>query len=772
MVVAFSVAVGVFSTGCTKQSDVLSDGTSVEVAQGYATTSTDSRYVQNIAMYQRTEGALEDVVRVKFKRQALSAEMSAALAKSAYAASSAVAGCSVVGVSAVDQVSLSVAGVRLERVFPYAPKYEADHIEAGLDLWYDVYFDAPEQARVSAARDGNGGDKTAAAVLGEVVRAYSALQEIEYVETIKRVTLLDDSPVRMLSSSNLGPKLSGAVGSRAAMPFNDPQLNFQWHYQYTDKVADMNPNADIKLFDAWTHTAGDRDIIVCVVDEGIDYTHEDLAANMWTNESEIPGNGIDDDGNGYIDDVHGYNFVAQSPNIVSPIKGHGTHVAGTVAAVNNNGLGVCGVAGGTGKGDGVRLISAQVFDDTVLANGKFHAQAIVYGADNGAVISQNSWGMSVDDTQKSIEDAIDYFVDKAGRLDKFPNSPMVGGIFIVGTGNFSSTFPQFPASYKKTLGVSATNHLRIKAGYSNYGGWVDMAAPGGDINLGDLTGVLSTMPDNKYGYKSGTSMACPHVSGVAALIIASEKGKITPLQVERRLIASCSSIKDTDPNYYSFMGAGLMDASKVFKADDKKAPAAVVDLALVRVEGGYDLEWTVPSDENDEVISFNVYYSKKPILQTNLAAGIADKSILVMKVDNAQDAGSKFTYSVTANISELAVSMASNGYYFSVTSLDDWSNEALLSNSAVHSVIADDAVAISGANVVRDRVTLMVGKSFVGGRVMISDVSGRVVLSATLAGQSTELLMSNLSSGNYVATAVAPKSTASVKPASVKFRKL
>lgn len=159
------------------------------------------------------------------------------------------------------------------------------------------------------------------------------------------------------------------LGTKAgdALPFNDEYLKYQWHYKNTgDKSfsATAVAGADIDVFPVWEKlTTGDRDIIVAVVDEGVCYSHEDLAANMWTNDKEIPGNGIDDDGNGYIDDVHGYNFVDDGD--ISWTKsgdtGHGTFCAGTIAAVNNNGKGVSGIAGGSGNGDGCRIMSCQIF---------------------------------------------------------------------------------------------------------------------------------------------------------------------------------------------------------------------------------------------------------------------------------------------------------------------------------------------------------------------------------------------------------------------------
>lgn len=165
----------------------------------------------------------------------------------------------------------------------------------------------------------------------------------------------------------------------------------QWHYKNFGITPRSVEGADINLFEAWKQTTGSPNVIVSIVDGGIDGSHEDLKDNLWINEGEIPGNGIDDDGNGFIDDVYGYNFVSDKGEITLDEAGHGTHVAGTVAARNNNGIGVSGVAGGDGTpNSGARLMSCQIFEG---ANGSGQgAGATVYGANNGAVISQNSWG--------------------------------------------------------------------------------------------------------------------------------------------------------------------------------------------------------------------------------------------------------------------------------------------------------------------------------------------------------------------------------------------
>ena len=209
--------------------------------------------------------------------------------------------------------------------------------------------------------------------------------------------------------------------------------------------------------------------------------------------------------------------------------GHGTHVAGTVAARNNNGKGVAGIAGGDGSADsGVRLLSCQIFRNKDEQGDA--AAAIKYAADNGAVICQNSWGYSstagVTSMPQLLKEAVDYFIKMAGcdaNGNQRPDSPMKGGVVMFAAGNENKEFSAYPACYAPTVSVAAMAWDFSKASYSNYAKWVTITAPGGDQDrFGTEAGVLSTVPKKKvasgYAYFQGTSMACPHVSGIAALI--------------------------------------------------------------------------------------------------------------------------------------------------------------------------------------------------------------------------------------------------------------
>lgn len=405
--------------------------------------------------------------------------------------------------------------------------------------------------------------------------------------------------------------VAAPISTRATdeMPFTDPGLNLQWHYnneglQTTYKTA--KENEDINLFAAWKYTAGHPDIIVAVVDEGVKYTHEDLIANMWTNPGEIKDNGKDDDNNGVIDDIHGYNSVNGTGNITwdkgefvtdkeghtywDGDSGHGTHVAGTVAAVNGNGIGVAGVAGGaTGNGDGVKIMSIQIFDGTTQSSIDRNAKGIEYAADNGASVLQNSWGYPMRDgrvmTDGSYEisnslelAALRYFVSKSNC------SAMDGNVVIFAAGNDAQATAHYPGAYNEFIAVTAYGADGLPTTYTNYNFGCNVAAPGGDYdivnngrayNLGGC--VYSTLPGEtidystnqpygeEYGYMQGTSMACPHVSGIAALVLsyAVENGiRLTNTQLYDILTSSVRNIDDvlvgTKPLFPSYSAYGNM----------------------------------------------------------------------------------------------------------------------------------------------------------------------------------------------------------------------
>jgi subtilisin family serine protease len=514
------------------------------------------------------------------------------------------------GVQPLDKVHQQYNARTMKRVFPDAGKFEAKHRKHGLHLWYEVEV-------------GKG------ASLQSAMQAYGGLDQVTHSEPVlkKKVIGPDASSFNPLTlNRELADRQNRMLplAADADAPFNDELLSKQWHYNNTGQL-NGTAGADISLFDAWQIEAGKSNVIVAVVDGGIQGNHPDLKDNLWVNKGEIAGNRIDDDGNGFVDDVHGFNFVNGNADIAQHF--HGTHVAGTVAASNNNGIGVAGIAGGTGSGDGVRLMSCAVFKGYFPSGGEESGgfeQTYIYSADNGAVISQNSWGYTGPDYYEQVVlDAIDYFIAEAGT-DEYGNQtgPMKGGIVIFAAGNNNHGGMWYPGAYEPVLAVAATGFKDIKSSYSNYGGWVDIAAPGGDgdnRDITDLRSVLSTWVDGGYAAVSGTSMACPHVSGVAALVVSKFGGTgFTPEMLRRRLIEGTDNIDKQNQFHLGLLGKGRLNALKALQTADETAPNPITDLIIAKTGPHFlTLSWTVPADGDTSLSAYDVRYATLPITEKN-----------------------------------------------------------------------------------------------------------------------------------------------------------
>ena len=383
---------------------------------------------------------------------------------------------------------------------------------SGLSRWHKISFNK----EISV--------ETAAGILAD----NDQITAIQYNSMLK--------PVHSSESIEYTPRVTVKSAATAAsdLPFNDYRLKDQWDMINDGTVTDgAVAGADVNVKDAWRLTAGNPRVIVAILDQGIAVKHSDLKNSIWNNTAEINGvTGVDDDNNGFIDDKNGYNFTDDNAVLTYGYESdHGTHIAGTIAATNNNGIGVCSIAGGSGNGDGVRLMSCQTFTRSGDSTSDWVAKALKYAADNGACIAQCSYGYQEMDgmsaaqikewMDSSIEyEALQYFLDPANANCE----ALETNIAVYSAGNYNDSYSLYPGAFKDCISVTAFCPDFLPGGYSNYGAGCDIAAPGGDIVEGKSDApcmILSTgigrNGEMTYIYKYGTSMACPHVSGVVAL---------------------------------------------------------------------------------------------------------------------------------------------------------------------------------------------------------------------------------------------------------------
>lgn len=507
------------------------------------------------------------------------------------------------GIPSTDEVLETLGAYHFERIFPVDKRHEERTREAGLHLWYLVRFDQSEDLELAAERLSKLGEVDKLQCNRPIYRSYNA-----------------DAKPHFISCAELDSRATTRAEGDYPMPFNDPEMYRQWcyinhgDYPFAKPWAGVVAGCDAGCEEAWELCTGDEDIIVAVMDEAVMWSHPDLAANIWVNEAETLHAGKDADGNGYVDDRYGYNF-ARNTGITSWTSvgstGHGTHVAGTIAAVNNNAIGVAGIAGGNNGKGGVKIMTCQLFDGQYASSLALEARAMKYAADNGAVILQCSWGYNSAKanlimgytpgpateqewamTYPLEKEALDYFIHNAGSA----NGVIDGGLAIFASGNEYAAQSSFPAAYSKCISVAALAADYTPASYTNYGEEVALSAPGGDMEyygtLGeadeawDENGVLcqqgsifSTLVLDGvagYGYYEGTSMACPHVSGVAALGLAYAKQQKRHFTAEEFRDLMVTSARDIDEY---FVG------EKSFYMNHTSAGATPVKMNLAEYRG-------------------------------------------------------------------------------------------------------------------------------------------------------------------------------------------
>jgi len=398
---------------------------------------------------------------------------------------------------------------------------------------------------------------------------------------------------------------------------NDPYYSSSgsWGQAYDDLWGLKTIQAE----GAWQKTTGSNEVVVAVIDTGIDYNHPDIAQNIWTNPDEIPGNGIDDDGNGYVDDVYGWDFASFDNSPIDD-NGHGTHVAGTVGAVGNNGIGIVGVNWN------VKIMAVKFLNDSGSGSLDASVSSLIYAADNGARVFNNSWGAS--GTFQAISDAVNYATAK--RI-----------VVVAAAGNSNADASGFsPANEPNVITVSSSDHNDQKSDFSNFGSKIDVAAPGGDSSNSspkhdyrnilslrasgtDLYGGGEMVVGTNYYRARGTSMASPHVAGAVALFLSAHPD-FTPEEVRQALRQGADDVTGAP---WSFnLGYGRLNVARSLEKTLPPPVAKILSPRQSSVVGGSEVSvsGTISSRGLPLNWSLEVGVGQEPATWTNIAQGASE----------------------------------------------------------------------------------------------------------------------------------------------------
>ncbi|MBR1435176.1 MAG: S8 family serine peptidase [Bacteroidales bacterium] len=624
-------------------------------------------------------------------------------------------------------------GVRsIERVFPDTGRFEERRRAFGLHRWYRIQYD-PNVPETKAAE------------------GFVGIDGIENFEPQPGIKLNDE------------------------MPFNDPLLPSQWHYRNDGSGNQWIAGSDINVFPVWaSYTTGNSDVIVGVVDGGIDMAHEDLA--------------------GVVSSSGSWNFCNNSNKISA--HNHGTHVAGTIGAINNNGLGVSGIAGGDAEAGvkGVTLLSLQIFSNNDGSGSG--ASGIVWAADHGAVICNNSWGfdfekddgtMDKEEAKKlhefysqpnsgeyksAVKDAIDYFNTNAG-LDENGNQvgPMAGGVVFFSAGNDGWQYGP-PANYEGAISVGAYGPTGAKAYYSTYGtqddNWIDIAAPGGDYQYSQ---IVSTLPGNAYGNMQGTSMACPHVSGVAALLVSylGGPGFTRDMLLERMLNAPNPNLNLAS----SRIGIPIDAMGAISYGSDPEIPLDVTSLKAEASSNHVTLSWNVTASENGiTAYAYRLFYGtdKDAVINATAAKPGTGVSTAVVETGRA-DEGDELSKTIDLGFETT--------YYFKVLGYDynlNYSGNSNIASITTAANRAPEIVCSSDISSLVLKATQTLSLSFTvsepdGHSFTITHTAGSAAESFLVNGSSATLKIEAplVDAGTYTAVVTATDSYGKAASLNVKY---
>ena len=450
---------------------------------------------------------------------------------------------------------------------------------------------------------------------------------------------------------------------------DDPQFKELWGLDNTGQTGGT-AGADIRALESWGITKGSKEIVVGVIDTGVDYNHEDLAGNMWVNKKECPKgvgkceiDGKDDDNNGYADDFHGINAITDSGDPMDDF-GHGTHVAGTIGAIGNNKTGVVGV------NQKVSIVACKFLSASGGGSVAGAVKCLNYMSDLknkqkiNLLVVNNSWGGP--SASQALKDAM-----------TGPDQPL----HICAAGNANTSRTSYPAGFdlENIVSVAATDHDDKYASFSNYGpDWVDLAAPGVEI--------LSTVPKGScplcsatgYRMANGTSMATPHVAGAIALVKSKYK-ELSAMQITQRVISGIDPLTDLSKETATNGRLNLLNALE----DDDTPPAAIIDLAISGVlMSKVQLRWTATGDNAHEgkANQYDIRYARTPITDATW-----DSANVAQNVPPPQAAGEEEEF-IFSGLE------ADTTYYFAMKVLDNVGNASDLSNVVVGATSAGTIV--------------------------------------------------------------------------------
>jgi subtilisin family serine protease len=488
-----------------------------------------------------------------------------------------------------------------------------------------------------------------AADVKDLTRIQAKLERISGISVTDAVTRYSDSDAVEFIEPNY-------IVSAEEVP-NDPRFPDLWGLQNTGQTGGI-AGADISAVSAWDVFTGSPNVVVGIIDTGVDYLHPDLASNIYVNVNEIPSNGIDDDHNGFIDDVHGWDF-RNNDNDPMDDAGHGTHVAGTIGAVGNNGIGVAGVNWKV-RIMPLKFLGADGFGTTADA-----VSCVEYATMMGVRLTSNSWGGG------GFSEALRQAIADAGAA---------GILFVAAAGNSGTDndlVPHYPSSYGEPniVAVAATDDHDRLAGFSCFGATsVDLAAPG--------VHILSTIPGGSYAYLDGTSMATPHVSGTLALIFGRFPA-VSGADAVRLLFAGVDPIPSLAGKMVT---GGRLNAFNVLAEPDSLPPAAIADLTVAAENGNWiQLTWTATGDDGlaGTASRYEVRYATFPINAINFnTAGLAANP------PDPAASGSPEEMQVQG----LAFNTA---YYFAIKAFDEFGNASPISNVPTGTTIGPPDIAYS-----------------------------------------------------------------------------